>query len=75
MHVLARIKNKEGKTLLVYASELHRIKLMGELINFNADVSALNQSTDAVNTHIICKSCGEELEGNVKFCKFCGKKI
>ena len=75
MRVLAKIKNKEGKTLLVYASELHRIKLMGELINFDADVSMLDQSKDAENTRIICRSCGEELEGNVKFCKFCGKKI
>lgn len=75
MRVLARIRNQEGKTLLVYASELHRIKVMGELINFDADVSLLDQSKDAANTRVICKSCGEELEGNVKFCKYCGKKI
>lgn len=85
MSVLAKIKNKEGKTLLMYASELSNYKLAGELIRYNADVNVLDEPMEETGDvarkfveegkSVVCKSCGNALTETAKFCKFCGKKV
>ena len=80
IRLLAKLKNKFGKTLLVYAAELHNKKLIDELIKQNADVNMLYQligKQNYVQTEdvIICKACGKKLALNTKFCNFCGQKV
>lgn len=90
MYISARIENKEGKTILVYAAEKHKKKLINELVNNGADVDTLYQligkqnNSDDKNSkkllqnnakdYIPCKYCGENISLNAKFCNFCGKK-
>lgn len=90
MCILAKIKNKDNKTLLVYAAEEHNRAMVDELINYQADVDMLYQlvgkekpsapnntrrSIEGQEKNIICKACGKKLGEKAKFCNFCGQKV
>lgn len=82
MRIFAGMKNKENKTLLLYAAELHNRKMVDELINYNANVDLLYQligkekiKTETKEKNVFCKSCGRHLSDNAKFCNFCGTKV
>ena len=87
--ILSKIKNKENKTLLVYAAEMHNRKVVDELIDHNADVDMLYQliGKDKNDNHgqskntttqekcASCKACGKKLSAKAKFCNFCGQRV
>lgn len=88
-YILARLKNKAGKTLLIYAAEEHDELLTKELIKYGADVELLKKIIDAnytsgekkeikMNTeedYRVCPSCGKAILKTAKFCNYCGEKI
>lgn len=87
LYILARLRNKSEKTLLIYVAQLRNKTVMEELITNGADVSILNYLLDgkihSVNTeeskkdvsgYKICSNCKKKIAESAKFCNFCGTK-
>ena len=83
LFILANLKDQYGKTMLVYAAEIHNKLVLEELIRNGADVDILkhlldrNYNTSKNNVtedYKICASCKKRISINAKFCNYCGKK-
>lgn len=78
LYVLSNVKDKAGKTLLVYAAEKNKKELVNELIKNGADVNILYTLLGKeINTDV--NKMGRTMQTSINkeyaICGFCGKKI